>query len=108
MALGLILVGWKVIKVVAKEIVTMNAGSALSAMISVTLVMTIGTIAGFPLSGTHVLIAAMIAVGWADRMPIQKELVRTIIGSWIFTVPVTAILGAGIWIVIDWLYFILM
>jgi PiT family inorganic phosphate transporter len=108
MALGLILVGWKVIKVVAKEIVTMNTGSALSAMISVTLVMTIGTIAGFPLSGTHVLIAAMIAVGWADRMPIQKELVRTIIGSWIFTVPVTAILGAGIWIVIDWLYYLIL
>jgi phosphate/sulfate permease len=50
----------------------------------------------------------MIAVGWADRMPMQKELVKTIIGSWIFTVPVTAIPGAGIWIVIDWLYYILM
>ena len=108
MALGLILVGWKVIKVVAKEIVSMNAGSALSAMISVTLVMTIGTMAGFPLSGTHVLIAAMIAVGWADRMPIQKEFVKTIAISWIVTVPVTAVLGAGIWIIIDWLYYLIL
>ena len=108
MALGLILIGWKVIKVVAKEIVSMSAGSALSAMISVTLVMTIGTMAGFPLSGTHVLIAAMIAVGWADRMPIQKEFVKTIAISWIVTVPVTAVLGAGIWIIIDWLYYLLL
>jgi len=107
MALGLILIGWKVIKVVAKEIVSMNAGSALSAMISVTLVMTLGTMAGFPLSGTHVLIAAMIAVGWADRMPIQKKFVKTIAISWIVTVPVTALLGAGIWIIIDWLYYLL-
>jgi len=108
MALGLILIGWKVIKVVAKEIVSMNAGSALSAMISVTLVMTIGTIAGFPLSGTHVLIAAMIAVGWADRMTIQKDFVRTIAISWIVTVPVTALLGAGIWFFIDWLYYLIL
>ncbi|MHA1976748.1 MAG: inorganic phosphate transporter [Candidatus Hodarchaeales archaeon] len=104
MALGLILVGWKVIKVVAKEIVSMNTGSALSAMISVTLVMTFGTLAGFPLSGTHVLIAAMIAVGWAERLPIQRKMVRMIVISWVVTVPVTAVLGAGVWFVVDWIY----
>ena len=104
MALGLILVGWKVIKVVAKEIVSMNTGSALSAMVAVTLVMTIGTLAGFPLSGTHVLIAAMIAVGWAERLPIQRKMVNTIVISWVVTVPVTAVLGAIIWFVVDWIY----
>ncbi len=104
MALGLILVGWKVIKVVAKEIVSMNAGSALSAMVAVTLVMTIGTLAGFPLSGTHVLIAAMIAVGWAERLPIQRKMVNTIVISWVVTVPVTAVLGAIIWFAVDWIY----
>jgi PiT family inorganic phosphate transporter len=106
MALGLIVVGWKVIKVVAREIVSMNAGSALSAMIAVTAVMTLGTILGFPLSGTHVLIAAMIAVGWADRLPIQKKVVKNIVLSWIVTVPVAAVLGAGIWVIIDWLYYV--
>ncbi len=104
MALGLILVGWKVIKVVAKEIVSMNTGSALSAMISVTLVMTFGTLAGFPLSGTHVLISAMLAVGWAERLPIQKRMVRMIVISWIVTVPITAVLGAAVWFLVDWIY----
>jgi PiT family inorganic phosphate transporter len=103
MSLGLVLVGWKVIKVVAREIVSMNAGSALSSMIAVTLVMTFGTILGFPLSGTHVLIASMIAVGWADRLPIQKQVVKTIVISWIVTVPIAAVLGGLIWIFVDWL-----
>ena len=104
MSLGLILVGWKVIKVVAREIVSMNAGSALSSMIAVTLVMTFGTMLGFPLSGTHVLIASMLAVGWADRLPIQKQIVKTIIISWIVTVPVSAILGGFIYIFVDWFF----
>jgi PiT family inorganic phosphate transporter len=107
MALGLIAVGWKVIKVVAREIVSMNTGSALSAMIAVTLVMTIGTISGFPLSGTHVLIAAMIAVGWADRLPIQKQIVKTIVISWIVTVPVGVVLGGVTWVIVDWFYVLL-
>ncbi|MHA1214445.1 MAG: inorganic phosphate transporter [Candidatus Hodarchaeales archaeon] len=104
MAVGLVIVGHKVIKVVAREIVSMNPASALSAMISVTLVMTLGTLAGFPLSGTHVLIFAMIAVGWAEKSPIQQEMVKTIIISWIVTVPIAAILGAVLWIGVDWLF----
>jgi PiT family inorganic phosphate transporter len=93
MSVGLIIVGRKVIKIVAREIVTMNAASALSAMVSVTLVMTLGTILGFPLSGTIVLIFTMIAVGWAERSPIQRQMVKTIIISWIVTAPIAAILG---------------
>lgn len=104
MSLGLILVGWKVIKVVAREIVSMNAGSALSAMIAVTTVMTFGTMLGFPLSGTHVLIASMIAVGWADRLPIQKQVVKTILISWIVTVPVAAILGGFIYFFVEFFF----
>jgi phosphate/sulfate permease len=107
MASGLVLVGIKVIKVVAKEIVSMNTSSALSAMIAVTLVMTIGTITGFPLSGTHVLIFAMIAVGWAERSPIQRRMVRMILISWIITVPIAAVLGGIIWILVDFFFSIL-
>jgi len=92
-AAGLIVIGWKVIKLVAREIVTMTPASALSAMISVTFVMTTGTLAGLPLSGTHVLIAAMIAVGWAERSKIQRDVVKKIVISWIVTVPLAGIIA---------------
>jgi len=94
MAIGLIIIGWKVIKVVAMEIVSMSPSSALSAMISVSLVMTFGTLLGFPLSGTHVLVASMIAVGWAERGRIKGEMVAKIFISWIITVPISAFLSA--------------
>ncbi len=104
MALGLIIIGKIVIRVVAKELVEMNPTSGLSSMISVTLIMTLGTLLGFPLSGTHVLIAAMIAVGWAERSPIQRQMVKTIVISWIVTVPIAAVLGAVMWFGINWLF----
>ncbi|MHA2305852.1 MAG: anion permease, partial [Candidatus Hodarchaeales archaeon] len=104
MALGLILIGKIVIRVVAKELVEMNPTSGLSSMISVTLIMTIGTFLGFPLSGTHVLIAAMIAVGWAERSPIQRQIVKMIVVSWIVTVPIAALLGGVLWFGVNWLF----
>ncbi len=104
MALGLIIIGKIVIRVVAKELVEMNPTSGLSSMISVTLIMTIGTLLGFPLSGTHVLIAAMIAVGWAERSPIQKQMVKMIVISWIVTVPIAAVLGGVMWFGVNWLF----
>ena len=93
MALGLIVVGRKVIKTLATEVVTLSPSSALSASISVSVIMFVGTILGLPLSDTHVLVAALIAVGWISQTPIQKKQVREIVISWIVTVPISAIFG---------------
>lgn len=93
MALGLIVVGRKVIKTLATEVVTLSPSSALSASISVSIIIFIGTLLGLPLSGTHVLVAALIAVGWISRTPVQMKQVREIVVSWLVTVPVSAVFG---------------
>ncbi len=93
MAIGLIVVGRKVIKMLATEVVTLTPTSALAASISVALVMFIGTYMGFPLSGTHVLVAALIAVGWVAQAPVQTNQVKDILISWVITVPISAIFG---------------
>jgi PiT family inorganic phosphate transporter len=100
MALGLIIVGRKVIRTLATEVVTLSPSSALSASISVSLIMFIGTLLGLPLSGTHVLVAALIAVGWISETPVQMKQVKEIILSWIATVPIAALFGAAVlWII---------
>jgi PiT family inorganic phosphate transporter len=100
MALGLIIVGRKVIRTLATEVVTLSPSSALSASISVSLIMFIGTLLGLPLSGTHVLVAALIAVGWVSETPVQMKQVKEIILSWIATVPIAALFGAAVlWII---------
>lgn len=100
MAVGLIVVGRKVIKVLATEVVTLTPTSALAASISVALVMFIGTYMGFPLSGTHVLVAALIAVGWVAQTPVKTNQVKDILISWVITVPISAILGVILFAVI--------
>jgi PiT family inorganic phosphate transporter len=91
MALGLIVVGRKVIKTLATEVVTLSPSSALSASISVAVIMFVGTLLGLPLSGTHVLVAALIAVGWVSEAPVQMKQVKDIFVSWIITVPISAV-----------------
>jgi phosphate/sulfate permease len=101
MALGLIVIGRKVVKTLANEVVSLSPSSALSASISVFVVMFVGTLWGFPLSGTHVLVAALIAVGWVANKPIQMKQVKEILISWIITIPIAGGLAVGVLWVLD-------
>ncbi|NHJ12375.1 MAG: anion permease [Candidatus Thorarchaeota archaeon] len=100
MALGLIVIGRKVIKTLATEVVSLSPSSALSASISVAVIMFVGTLVGLPLSGTHLLVAALIAVGWVAETPVQTQQVKDILISWVVTVPVSALLGVSVlWLI---------
>ena len=93
MGLGLIIVGRKVIQTLATEVVELTPASALSASISVAVIMFVGTFLGLPLSGTHVLVAALIAVGYVSQTSVQMKQVKNILISWVITVPISAVLG---------------
>ncbi len=94
MAIGLILIGRKVVETLAHEVVSLSPSSALSASLSVSVIMFVGTAAGLPLSGSHILVAALIAVGWAGRTDVEFDAVKKILISWIITVPISAIFAA--------------
>jgi PiT family inorganic phosphate transporter len=89
MGVGLIVVGRKVIRTLATEVVTLSPSSALSASISVSVIMFIGTLWGLPLSGTHVLVAALIGVGYVTETPVKMDQVKDILISWVITVPIS-------------------
>jgi len=104
MALGLIVVGRKVIRTLATEVVSLSPSSALAASVSVALIMFVGTLLGLPLSGTHVLVAALIAVGWVSATPVQMKQVKDILISWIITVPISAVLGVAVlWVILGFI-----
>jgi PiT family inorganic phosphate transporter len=49
---------------------------------------------GFPLSTTHVISSSILGVGAARRLnAVRWGVVRTMVGAWILTIPVTAVLG---------------
>jgi PiT family inorganic phosphate transporter len=103
MALGLIIIGRKVIQTLATEVVTLSPSSALAASVSVALITFFGTLMGLPLSGTHILVAALIAVGWVSETPVQMTQVKEILISWIITVPISAIFGVIVYWIIEML-----
>ncbi|MFX1482140.1 MAG: anion permease [Promethearchaeota archaeon] len=103
MGCGLIVVGRKVIRVLATEVVTLSPSSALSASISVSLIMFVGTYFGFPLSGTHVLVASLIAVGYIANTPVRMKQVRNIVVSWIITVPISLIVAIPVFALIQYI-----
>jgi len=69
----------------------------------VAIVLLIGTIAGLPLSGTHVLVTAVIGVGLANRTPIGGPAVKKIAWASILTVPASATMALGLFFLYTWL-----
>ncbi|HID91087.1 TPA: inorganic phosphate transporter, partial [Candidatus Bathyarchaeota archaeon] len=65
MALGLIVLGRRVIKSVGLTLVELTPDLAMIAQIAVASAMSVGTWLGLPLSGTHVLVAAIAGIGTA-------------------------------------------
>ncbi|MGQ4832399.1 MAG: inorganic phosphate transporter [Candidatus Asgardarchaeia archaeon] len=104
MATGLLTLGRRVVKTVGMEITEMRPSTALSAQLSTMLVLFFGTFFGFPLSGTQILVAAIIGVGLVEKRKIKKETIRDIVYSWILTLPASALIGIIIYPIIGLAY----
>ncbi len=92
-ALGLLVLGRRVIKNVGNELVELDPLTGISVQMSVALVLSIGTLLGFPLSGTHVLVSAVAGVGLARRVWINTRGLKEIVGTWIATFPGAAVIS---------------
>jgi len=93
MALGLIILGRRVIKSVGNTLIELTPLTAFSVQISVALIMSIGTLLGIPISGTHVLVSAIIGTGIIRKIWINIKGVREILFTWIITFPGAALLS---------------
>ncbi|MFX0049983.1 MAG: anion permease [Candidatus Hodarchaeota archaeon] len=101
MCLGVIILGRRVIKKLSSDIVALSPTSALAASVSVSLIMFIGTIMGMPLSGSHILVAAFIGVGFVNKEKVDKDSIKEIGISWIITTPISAIFSAVIFAIFN-------
>lgn len=101
MCLGVIILGRRVVKKLSSDIVALSPTSALAASVSVSLIMFIGTLMGMPLSGSHILVAAFIGVGFVNKEKVDKESLKEIGISWVITAPISAIFSAIIFVVFN-------
>jgi len=97
-ALGLILVGRNVIKNVGGSLIEMRPSDAFAIESSNAIVILTCTLLGLPISGSHVLIFAIIGSGLSKgEKPNWKALKKMVI-AWIVTFPAAAILSATIYL----------
>ena len=92
-AFGLIVVGKNVIKNVGSS-VKLRPSDGLVIQLSSVLVLFLATILGLPISGSHVLIFAILGAARVKGEKPDKKSFRKMVVSWIITFPVAALLSA--------------
>ncbi len=93
-AFGLIVVGKNVIKSVGGGLVKMRPSDGVVIQLSSVLVLFLATLLGLPISGSHVLIFAILGAAYIKGERPDKKSFRKMVVSWIVTFPVAALLSA--------------
>jgi len=94
MAGGTFAGGRRIIRTMGTRFAHLEPIHGFAAETSAALVIQAASRFGYPLSTTHVISASILGVGAARRMnAVRWGIVRTMVGAWILTIPVTAALG---------------
>lgn len=102
MAIGLILIGRRVLKTLGNDVVELSPTTALSVQIATALTTFVAAYLGIPISGTHVLVSAFVGTGIATRSRLNTSTIKKIALSAIGT-PFLAALST----IIFWNLFLL-
>lgn len=91
---GLATWGWRVIETVGKKITELTPSRGFSAGFGAAITIVLASKLGLPISTTHVLVGAVLGVGFARGIgAINLNTIRDIVISWIVTVPAGAALS---------------
>lgn len=103
MGLGTSVGGWKIIKTVGGKIMKIEPINGASADLSSSLIIFVFSKFGLPVSTTHVISSAIMGVGAAKRVRgVKWGTARTIVLTWIITLPIAAALAGLIFQVFKW------
>ncbi len=99
MAVGGVLNAKKVARTMSERITTMNHGQGFTANLVTAGLVTMASRFGLPVSTTHVSCGSLFGIG-ASTKSAQWGTVRTILLSWVATLPLAAALAAGLaWVI---------
>jgi PiT family inorganic phosphate transporter len=124
LSVGLLLFGPKLINIVGSEITRLNAMRAYCVALSAAVVVIIASWLGLPVSSTHIAIGGIFGVGFfrewyheqvlkenrdmsalpveerTRRKVVRRSHVLAILAAWLITVPATALLSAGLFLLL--------
>ncbi|MCC5831498.1 MAG: inorganic phosphate transporter [Chlamydiales bacterium] len=92
--IGLATWGWRVIETVGRKITELTPSRGFAAGFGATITIILASKLGLPISTTHVLVGAVLGVGFARGIgAINLNTIRDIVISWVVTVPAGAVLS---------------
>lgn len=101
MALGTSAGGWKIIKTMGTKIVKLQPINGFASDTAAAITITSASALGLPVSTTHVVSGAIMGVGAVKRLSaVRWGVAGNMVLAWIFTIPITATLAAGVYAVL--------
>jgi PiT family inorganic phosphate transporter len=98
MAMGTSMGGWRIIKTMGQRMVDLKPIDGFAAELATGSVTVGMSLIGAPISTTHVVSTSIMGTGAAKNITsVRWNVVRRIIGAWIFTIPGAAIISALCW-----------
>ncbi len=97
MAMGGILNAHKVAQTMSKKIVPLNPGQGFAANLTTAILVFFASRAGMPVSTTHVSVGSISGIGLINKK-LNIKVISDILLAWILTLPISAILSAGIYL----------
>jgi PiT family inorganic phosphate transporter len=103
-ALGTTVGGWKLIRALGRKFYKIRPLDSFSSQLASALVILSASMLGGPVSTTQVVSSTIMGVGAAERLnKVRWGVAGEIAMAWILTIPVTALVAAGIYGLIVWI-----
>lgn len=99
-ALGGLLNAKKVGETMSKKITNMNHGQGFTANLTTAALVSTASFSGLPVSTTHVSVGSLIGIGTVSGS-MNLKTIKNIILSWVLTLPVAAIVGGMIFLILN-------
>jgi PiT family inorganic phosphate transporter len=101
-ALGTAIGGWRLIRTLGGKFFKIRPVHAFCSQLTSAGIILGAALLGGPVSTTQVVSSAIMGTGAADRVSkVRWTVARDIAVAWLLTIPVTALLAAGIYLLID-------
>ncbi|MRR15714.1 MAG: inorganic phosphate transporter [Deltaproteobacteria bacterium] len=101
-ALGTMFGGWRIVKTMGTKITKFRPIGGFSAEAGAACAIIGASIAGIPVSTTHTITGAIVGVGATKRLSaVRWGVAGNIIWAWILTIPISAIISAGIFLALQ-------
>jgi len=102
MAIGTLMGGWRIVKTMGTRITHLRPFEGFSAETAGALTLFGTSILGIPVSTTHTITGAIIGAGATKRLSaVRWGVTINIIWAWILTIPITSLLAAGIFYIVN-------